>query len=113
MTELRLCFPILTMIKPFLGNVQSGQNNNSLFADNAIPVKYMEDFWEGYKMLRIIGQGGGGIVFKAIHTHLNKDVVIKKRINSNAVKDDGQNSNQKTTIGSYIAHVIKFLKLPL
>ena len=31
-----------------------------------------------YKIIEQIGQGGGGIVYKAVHTRLKKEVVIKQ-----------------------------------
>lgn len=31
-----------------------------------------------YQILQVIGQGSGGIVYKALHTRLNKEVVIKQ-----------------------------------
>ena len=31
-----------------------------------------------YQVIEVIGQGSGGIVYKALHTRLNKEVVIKQ-----------------------------------
>lgn len=94
----------------FLGDMQSGQNNNSPSVNGAAPVKYTEDFWEGYKVLGIIGQGGGGIVFKAIHTRLNKEVVIKQIINSNGSLNRNETDLLKGLKHTYLPQVLDFIE---
>lgn len=63
-----------------------------------------------YKITGKIGQGGGGIVYKAIHTRLNKEVVIKQIINSNTVLNRQETEVLKGIKHTYLPQVFDFIE---
>ena len=41
-------------------------------------MNYPRELTETYEIYEAIGEGGGGIVYRAVHRRLQKEVVLKK-----------------------------------
>lgn len=63
-----------------------------------------------YKILGIIGKGGGGIVYKAVHTRLQKEVVIKQIKNPNGELNRNETDLLKGIKHSYLPQVLDFIE---
>lgn len=57
-----------------------------------------------------IGEGGGGVVYKALHTRLNKEVVIKQIINPNEKLNRNETDLLKGLKHSYLPQVYDFIE---
>lgn len=69
-----------------------------------------EQLFGTYRVLNKIGQGGGGIVYKAIHTRLQKEVVIKQIKNPNGIFDRNETDMLKGIKHSYLPQVLDFIE---
>lgn len=67
-------------------------------------------FDETYTNIEKIGEGGGGVVYKALHTRLNKEVVIKQIINPNAKLNRNETDLLKDLKHSYLPQVLDFIE---
>lgn len=67
---------------------------------------------ETYKISEVIGQGSGGIVYKAIHTRLNKEVVIKqiKKANVDSIFNRQEVDLLKGLKHTYLPQVYDFIE---
>ncbi|MGN0639323.1 MAG: protein kinase [Oscillospiraceae bacterium] len=63
-----------------------------------------------YKILGIIGKGGGGIVYKAVHTRLQKEVVVKQIKNPNGGLNRNETDLLKEIKHSYLPQVLDFIE---
>lgn len=63
-----------------------------------------------YKILGIIGKGGSGIVYKAIHTRLQKEVVIKHLKNQRCELSRNETDLLKGIKHSYLPQVLDFIE---
>lgn len=63
-----------------------------------------------YKILGIIGKGGGGIVYKAVHTRLQKEVVIKQIKNPSGELNRNETDLLKGIKHSYLPQVLDFIE---
>lgn len=76
-----------------------------------VPPESMENiFGSTYTILEKIGEGSGGVVYKALHTRLNKEVVIKQIINPNATLNRNETDLLKGLKHSYIPQVLDFIE---
>lgn len=66
---------------------------------------------ETYDILEKIGEGGGGVVYRAYHKRLRKEVVLKRIINrsSNPLKDRQEVELLKNLNHAYLPQVLDFL----
>lgn len=66
---------------------------------------------ETYKIIGEIGKGSGGVVYKAIHTRLNKEVVIKRIINQGGnLANRTETDLIKKLKHSYLPQVLDFIE---
>lgn len=63
-----------------------------------------------YANIEKIGEGSGGVVYKALHTRLNKEVVIKQIINPNAKLNRNETDLLKGLKHSYLPQVLDFIE---
>lgn len=63
-----------------------------------------------YSNIVKIGEGGGGVVYKALHTRLNKEVVIKQIINPNEKLNRNETDLLKGLRHSYLPQVLDFIE---
>lgn len=87
-------------------------DKTELLSDNATEYSggILDEFDETYKILGKIGEGGGGVVYKALHTRLNKEVVIKQIISSNASLNRNETDLLKKLKHSYLPQVLDFIE---
>lgn len=87
--------------KTVLLNQGTNMNDNS---DNR------ENMFGTYKILGVIGQGSGGIVYKALHTRLCKEVVIKQIKNPNGTLNRHETDLLKKIKHSFLPQVLDFIE---
>lgn len=63
-----------------------------------------------YKILGVIGKGGGGIVYKAVHTRLQKEVVVKQIKNPSGELNRNETDLLKGIKHSYLPQVLDFIE---
>ena len=88
--------------------LQEKNNNYSESFKNDNVAK--ENYLGIYKIIKIIGQGGGGIVYKAVHTRLNKEVVIKQIKNPNGGFNRQETDLLKEIKHTYLPQVLDFIE---
>ena len=88
----------------------SSQNN--LFTENggAVSEQIGSVFANTYKIIGKIGEGSGGLVYKALHTRLNKEAVIKQIISPNAALNRNETDLLKGLKHSYLPQVLDFIE---
>ena len=81
-------------------------------AANPSNVNISDDnmFGGTYANIEKIGEGSGGVVYKALHTRLNKEVVIKQIINPNAKLNRNETDLLKDLKQSYLPQVYDFIE---
>lgn len=67
-------------------------------------------FGDTYKILGEIGKGGGGVVYKAFHKNLQKEVVIKKIINPAGGFNRNETDLLKNIKHTYLPSVLDFIE---
>lgn len=67
-------------------------------------------FGDTYIIIGKVGEGSGGVVYKAIHTRLNKEVVIKQIINPNIGLNRNETDLLKSLKHSYLPQVLDFIE---
>lgn len=87
------------------------QEKNNDYSENLQNNNTEKENYLGiYKIIKIIGQGGGGIVYKAVHTRLNKEVVIKQIKNPNGGFNRQETDLLKEIKHTYLPQVLDFIE---
>lgn len=63
-----------------------------------------------YKILGVIGKGGGGIVYRAVHTRLQKEVVVKQIKNPSGELNRNETDLLKGIKHTYLPQVLDFIE---
>lgn len=72
----------------------------------------MDDFSSTYKIIRKLGEGGGGIVYLAYHTRLKKQVVLKEIKNPHRKKNNRREVDiLKRLHHTYLPEVFDFIEI--
>lgn len=74
------------------------------------PLEASDKVFGTYKILGVIGKGGGGIVYKAVHTRLQKEVVVKQIKNPNGGLSRNETDLLKGIKHSYLPQVLDFIE---
>lgn len=88
----------------------SSQNNPLTESSGAISEQIGCIFANTYKIIGKIGEGSGGLVYKALHTRLNKEVVIKQIISPNAALNRNETDLLKGLKHSFLPQVLDFIE---
>ena len=86
----------------------TGNNNQGELSNNNSEMPEM--MFGTYKILGVIGQGSGGVVYKALHTRLQKEVVIKQIKNPSGELNRNETDLLKGIKHSYIPQVLDFVE---
>lgn len=94
-------------VSPYANTVITGSSKAQVQDVNEIPK---DVFGSTYRILGEIGKGGGGVVYKAFHKNLQKEVVIKKIINSGKGLDRNETDLLKNIKHTYLPSVLDFIE---
>lgn len=89
------------------------EDNKAVLSDSdqrRAPEPMADVFGCAYKILGEIGKGGGGVVYKAFHKNLQKEVVIKRIINPAGGINRNETDLLKNIKHTYLPSVLDFIE---